>query len=184
MGSSLINTLNNLSKAFQAGNMRDLKRMANNTIKEASMNNDPKLAKAAVIAYAFYKIYSKEHITSNTRWQSAKKLISASLDKSIEAIQKNNEEGFQKNIQSAVKEIQVIDDKLSNYAENIFEKAKIKQASTAYALGLSIGRSAELTGADPKDLQKYIGFTRIHDEQPIKGSISERLKTLKELLEE
>ncbi len=68
--------------------------------------------------------------------------------------------------------------------ESIFDKGTVKMASTAYALGVSIGKSAELTGADAKEVQMYIGTTKIHDEQTVKKSISKRLTELEELLAE
>ncbi|MCR4335405.1 MAG: hypothetical protein NUV57_02605 [archaeon] len=184
MSSELVIFLNALVAAIRQGNMRDLKNIANDAIKEAALNNDQKLAETAVLAYTFYKFYSKEHIIQNDRWPKVREIIVTSLEKSIQAELKNKDAHFTKNIRSVVKEIKVIDDRLSNYARNIYEKAQIKQASTAYALGLSIGQSAFLTGADPKQLQMYIGATKIHDEQIIKKSLSERLTNLKELLKE
>tara|TARA_Y100000310_G_C20700355_1_gene829149 strand:+ start:5112 stop:5666 length:555 start_codon:yes stop_codon:yes gene_type:complete len=184
MGSVLVNLLNSLTSSIRDGDTRDLKNIANDAIKEATLNNDPKLAKTAVLAYTFYKFYSKEHIIKNDRWPKVREIMVASLEKSIQSAMNNKDEDFNKNIQSVVKEIKIIDDRLSNYARNIYEKAKIKQASTAYALGMSIGQSAELTGADPKQLQLYIGATKIHDEQKIKKGLNDRLNSLKELLKE
>ncbi|MFH1391464.1 MAG: hypothetical protein ABIH20_04095 [Candidatus Diapherotrites archaeon] len=184
MSSKLVNFLNSLITAIRAGNMRDLKNIANDAIKEATLNSDTKLAETAVLAYTFYKFYSKEHIIKNDSWPKVREIIVDSLEKSIQAAMNNKDENFNKNIQSVVKEIKVIDDRLSHYARNIYEKAKIKQASTAYALGMSIGQSAILTGADPKQLQMYIGATKIHDEQKNSKSLNERLNSLKELLKE
>jgi len=175
--------LDTLSKAFQARRTQDLKRIGNDNIKEAVLESDSKLAKMAVISYSLYKILSKDHFLRSKRWPKVSESIVNSISKSIQAIEKNNEKAFNKHLDNAIDEIQFIDNELSNYARNIYEKSKIKQASTAYALGMSLSNAAALTGADRKELQLYIGATRIHDEQKVKKGISERLKTLKELLE-
>lgn len=181
--SKLLSRVEALAKAFEARKTYDLKRLGEDSIKESVLENNIHLASISVIAYALYKIVSKEHFTSDSRWKTVNEIILKSLRESKEAVEKNDFHLLEKRLNIIVKEIQVIDDQLSNYARNVFEKAKIKQASTAYALGLSIGKSAELTGADYKDLQKYIGITRIHDEHITRFSMKERLKTLKGLLQ-
>ena len=183
MNSKLLSRVDALAKAFEAGKTYDLKRLGEDSIKEAVMENNTRLASVSVIAYALYKIISKEHFTSDSRWKTVNQIILKSLRESKSAVEKNDFHLLEKRLNIIVKEIRIIDDQLSNYARNVFEKAKIKQASTAYALGLSIGKSAELTGADYKELQKYIGITRIHDEHITHMSLKERLKTLKGLLQ-
>ena len=183
MDSKLLSRVDALAKAFEAGKTLHLKRLGEDSIKEAVMENNTHLASVSVIAYALYKIISKEHFTSDSRWATVNEIILKSLRESKEAVEKNNLKLLEKRLNIIVKEIQIIDDQLSNYARNVFEKAKIKQASTAYALGLSIGKSSELTGADYKELQKYIGVTRIHDEHITRIGLKERLNTLKEMLQ-
>ncbi|MEM4327213.1 MAG: hypothetical protein QXZ13_03555, partial [Candidatus Diapherotrites archaeon] len=89
---------------------------------------------------------------------------------------------FKKHLKETIEKIEEIDQNLSHYAKAMYEKAKIKQASTAYALGLSLSQAATLTGANKKELQKYIGITRIHDEEPYKESIAERLSVLRNII--
>jgi len=85
-------------------------------------------------------------------------------------------------LKSAINHIRDIDSELGNYAQNVYEKAKVKQASLAYSYGLSLAQSADLTGADKKDLQSYIGFTKMSDEESEQKSIYTRVKELGEWL--
>jgi hypothetical protein len=73
---------------------------------------------------------------------------------------------------------------MGNYVSNLYEKARIKMASSAYGLGLSLSQAAMLTGADKKQLLNYIGITKMHDEIKETKGIASRIKSLKKALEE
>ncbi|HLC93044.1 MAG TPA: hypothetical protein VJH23_05040 [archaeon] len=182
MNEGLLQRLQSLSEAFSGSYAQNLKRLGNDFIEEAAETNDTSLARLSVISYALYKILSKDHFVKNKGWGAISRNISAELLKAARALEKNDIGAFARSIDNAVKSIEGIDDELSNYAKNIYEKARIKQASTAYAAGLSLNQAAALTGADSKEVQKYIGFTRIHDEQPVHMGIEARMKMLRGLL--
>ncbi len=179
MDARLPRRLDALCHAFAAQNPGDLKRIGNDAIADAALGSDHDLAAVSVIAYALYKILSKEHFTQSPRWQKISDSISTSLQKSLTAAAAGEENSLHRNMEGVIAKIRDVDDELSNYARNIYEKAKIKQASTAYALGMSLGQAAELTHANRNEVQRYIGITRIHDEQPPDRGIAQRLKTLK-----
>ena len=48
---------------------------------------------------------------------------------------------------------------------------------------MSLAQAAELTGADKKELQSYIGFTKMIDEEEEQKSIIERVDELRNLVE-
>jgi len=183
MDSRIANRTEALVKAFRANNLPDLKRLANDSIREAVLENKKELAEIAVIAYSLYKILSKDHFTRNRHWPTVSESIILALKKAIASINKGEQNAFNRYISNVEREIGVIDSRLSNFARTIYEKSRVKQASTAYALGLSLNQAAFLTNADRKTLQNYIGATRIHDEEPIRMGIKQRLSKLKELLE-
>ncbi len=182
MDHRLVKRLEALIGAFEARQAQDLKRLGGGIIEQAVLKNDESLAKVSVIAYALYKILSKDHFVQSGQWPKISQSISQSLLKSVQALEKNDNAGFAKSLDSAIERIQFIDSELSNFAKDIYGKAKIKQASTAYAMGLSLSQAGSLTGADRKELQRYIGSTRIHDEQPAGLGIEQRLRNLKEVL--
>ena len=64
-------------------------------------------------------------------------------------------------------------------------KARIKQASRAYSMGLSLGEAASLTGANKTQLLRYIGSTKIHDQiRESRKKAIDRYNDLKKLLGE
>ena len=176
MDPKLWKRLDAVTKAFAARKTPDLKQIGR------AVENDPELALVSVVAYCLYKMASKNHFVKNRRWPRVVEIILGNLKKGRSAAEQGDEARFTRNLASIVGEIQFIDHELSNYAKDLFEKAKIKQASTAYAAGVSLSQAAALTGADRKELQKYIGITRIHDEQEPLYSIQERLAKMRELL--
>lgn len=169
-------------EAFRALKSHDLKILANDIIEEAALKDNRELAKIAVISYALYKILSKNHFIRNKRWKGTARQIEKEFENAIRAASIGDTEITLSALGRIGEIIEFIDRELSNFAGNIYGKAKMKQASTAYATGLSLSRAAELTGADRKELQMYIGSTRIHDENPGRTGISKRLKMFKEML--
>ncbi len=182
MDFELSNRLEVLLNAFRGQRLQDLKRLGNDFIEQAAQNNDSPLARLSVIAYSLYKMLSKDHFLRSPQWGTISQKIGTALLDAKTALEKNNRVAFDESLELAIKSISGLDRDLSNFAKNIYEKAKIKQASTAYAMGLSLRQAASLTGADSKELQKYIGSTRIHDEHPAGMGITARMEMLREIL--
>lgn len=182
MESKLSKRLEAMLLAFGAGNGADLKRIGNDAIADAVLQSDDGLATLSIIAYSLYKILGRQHFVQNKRWPMVAENIKKCLEKSMNALKQENQAEFSKQMANVISSIEEIDNELSNYAKSIYEKAKVKQASTAYAFGLSMNKAAELTKADKNELQHYIGITRIHDEQPAGPGIGQRLRALKEVL--
>lgn len=176
----LVQRLDALSKAFSAGNIYDIKRIANDSISDATISSDQDMAKISVISYALYKMLTKEHFIQSPKWNDVLASITESLQRSTQAAMQDKHRSFKRNLKDTIEKIESIDNELSHFARNIYEKAKMKQASTAYALGLSLSQAAELTGAERKELQHYIGETRIHDEEPSTSGIKKRMAALTE----
>lgn len=181
---SLSFNIEEVIRLFNEKKTFDLRGMSNRLIRESAMNNDYAKAELGVIAYALHKLESKEHFVRNPKWGKVKHIILQHLTEANNAVKVNNNERFLSALKTVVKSITNIDNELGNYAQNLYEKAKVKQASLAYSYGLSIEQSAALTGADKKELQSYIGFTTMHDEEPEAKNISQRVKEFLELVKE
>lgn len=182
MFQSLVYDLKEALKLFRKGNILQLRGLSNRLIREASVENDFAKAELGVITYALHKLESKNHITNNPKWHKVRKNVFLNLEGAIFAINNKQNETFFKKLKKIIIDINKIDSDLGNFAQGIYDKAKVKQASLAYSYGLSISKSAELTGADKKELQSYIGFTTMHDEENEQKSIKERVNELKKLV--
>ncbi|MFA5357525.1 MAG: hypothetical protein WC308_01225 [archaeon] len=175
--------LGEVLRLFKEGNTREMRGLSNRLIKEASMENNLAKAELGVMAYALHKIETKDHIINHEKWPKLKNEITLHLEQAMNAIENGNNKQFMQKLKEAIQHIEEVDREMGRFVQSIYEKAKVKQASLAYSYGLSISQSAELTGANKKELQSYIGFTTMHDEETETKTIAERVKELQELLE-
>ncbi|MFH1224288.1 MAG: hypothetical protein V1676_00610 [Candidatus Diapherotrites archaeon] len=181
-GAKLRNRLSALRSAFERGRAIDLKRISNDSINDAVLSNDRLLAELSIISYALSKLLSKRHIVMHAKWGSARRSILSSLEKAVFSLERGQERQFGTALQRAADGVSSVDRSMGNYMQGALDKARVKMASSAYAAGMSLGQAAELTHADRKELQSYVGFTKIHDEVPAGGGIKERLRRLEELM--
>ena len=169
-------------RLFSEKRIMELRGLSNRLIREASLRNDYAKAELGVIAYALHKMETKSHFVQSQQWNRIKQAILQHLHEGAEAARRENAQVLMDSLKQIIKNIRGIDDELGNYAQNIYDKAKVKQASLAYSYGLSIAQSAALTGTDQKELQSYIGFTTMPDEESEIKSIGERVKELRQLV--
>ncbi len=173
-----------IKEAFEKENTINLKSLADNCTKFAVVEDNKLYAELACISYALYKILTKRHIVESLIWKKASKVILSLLQEIQVHAEENKMEQLAEDLKKIINSIYEVDERLGHYAQNIFDKARIKQASTAYAYGVSLSRAATLFNVLKKDLQEYIGRTTMHDEIKEKFTIKERLKKLKEMLGE
>lgn len=170
-------------RLFDEKKVFDLRGMSSRLIREAAMGNDYAKAELGVIAYALHKIESKQHFVNSMQWGRLKQIVKEDLKNAGLATKANDTKLFLESLKKIIQHITKIDAELGNYAMGIYEKAKVKEASLAYSYGLSIAQAADLTGADKKELQSYIGSTTMHDEEAEIKNISQRIKELRGLIE-
>jgi len=168
--------------AFRKGDAFGLREIANHAIEEAAFGNDSQLAELSMISYCLHKMHSKQHVLRDKNWPKIKKGILAGLEKAEKSIVAGNMGRFDKDIASVINSVKATDEMLGNYAQNLFEKARVKYASSAYSLGLGLGQAADLTGTQKKELLRYIGVTKIADRDVSKIGIAKRLRKLKRAL--
>ncbi|MCK4327341.1 MAG: hypothetical protein KAW41_02585 [Candidatus Diapherotrites archaeon] len=176
--------LEKLRKAFKAKNLTALKRISNQAIERAALTEDPEMVNISLIAYALYKLLSKPHVLESEQWEAFVKDVDADLAEGMALQEKGEAVGglLEKDI---INDINKIDASLGNYVQDVIKKARMKQASRIYAMGLSLDKAIALTGADRFQLMSYIGATVIH-ERPFTRtkSVVDRYQTTKKILGE
>lgn len=176
---ALFSFLKKVTLAFEKQDIFGLKEIANQAIENASLANDKRLASLALVSYCLHKMCSKQHIVRDGRWPEIKHDILFDLKKAAKSLEGLDLGGFDHWLGGVIGSVKQADEEIGNYVQNLFEKAKIKYASTAYSMGLGLGQSAALTGAVKKDLLRYIGITRISDRETVTYGIGKRLRSLK-----
>jgi hypothetical protein len=137
------------------------KNLANKYLELAVKFKDKVYGKKAILCYCIYKILTKSHLKNHPMWKRIVSLIKSNYD-----------------LDDILIKIYELDKDYGYYVKNIVEKAKIKLASSAYALGLSSLKSAEIFETSLFELIPYIGKIKIHDEDRTNFGIKERLAVL------
>ncbi len=182
--SELPENMREILRFFKENKAMELRIKANELIREAVKKDSVLLAQQSIIAYVLHKILTKEHIIRSKKWKKNREAIIRSLNKLVFLLDSGKTKEFQKSLASLHSRIERIDRFFSRFVQSLLDKARVKYASDAYFLGASLGKAAELTGADKKTLQEYIGATKLHDKELPEESIASRLKKLKRVLGE
>jgi translation initiation factor 2B subunit (eIF-2B alpha/beta/delta family) len=180
------NILKILKKTLQAvkeNNPDQLKDLSDQTIHSASTGHPDNIT-VAVIVYSLGKILSRKDYRTLKGWSTFQKTMISSLEKSIEYLEKNDDEKFRENFVFIRKAINKLSGKLKKYVEEVFEKADIAKASRIYEHGISLGKTAKMLGISMYELQNYAGQTGI-SEVSLNKTINPktRIKMLEELFQ-
>ena len=151
-----------LRNAFKSRKASDLKKISNAAIEQAAMSEDRDMVSIPLISYCLYKLLSKEHMEKQESWNRFLENVDKDLDEAVE-IAKRGEPLVGILEKEIIHDIAQIDDSYGNYAKDIVYKARIKQASRIYAMGISLSTAIALTGADKMESYGYVGTTKIHD---------------------
>lgn len=171
-----------IQSAFSSNNARELREIADQAVYRASLENDSLQAEIAVLAYALHKLLTKEHLQGQKGWKIIQKNIRMDLADAQKALVQKNVPAFEKLLDHLQEHVYKIDSREGHFVQNLLEKSRVKQASSLYAFGLSLGQATGLTGANKKDLFNYIGYTKMHDEQKTASQIESRVKRLDKVL--
>ncbi len=169
-----------IKNAFKDRDSFKLREISNDAMKEAVLSGDKELANIAVLAYSLSKILSKLHFRRREEW----KKFAKETEKTLYGLVGESKEGNLSGIcDTLINLVERIDHGAGNYTRGLVFKARVKLASQAYALGLSLSSAAELTGADKYELTRYVGATKIHDRPFVKTiSPADRYKIIKGVL--
>jgi len=161
---------------FENDQEMELRDLSNRAIESAALKQDKNLVDISIVSYALAKFMTKPHLFRSDQWDKFKQHILQELKKKT---------SLANILDAIIGDISGFDANLGNYARDVIEKARIKQASRVYALGISLKRAGELTGVSLSSLLDYVGATKIHDRPYTKTkSVVDRYKTTKRVLGE
>lgn len=153
--------------------MRDL---SSKMVRETSRIHDQDLISLTIISYSLSKIIQKRYYREGRRWPSFLGRVMDNLARASERLQSGDIKAMRESFRTVFNAMVELDAEVGHHVNWVIEKAKIKKASTLYAIGFSIGMSAKLTGASMWEVMDYAGKTKIVDEEKVTRSISSRLE--------
>jgi len=170
-----------LSDSVEERDVHALRKLSNRCLEKVSLERNLAFLEPAMLAYAFAKVVSKSHYwkdRSNTVFFNN---VLRKLGKAAKIA--DDDEGaalrMLKEVEGLLKELDVSD---KRFVRGLMEKARIKVASTLYAQGFSLDSAVEITGAEKRELVRYMGKTMMFDRARSPKTMEQRLKALRKLL--
>ena len=159
----LLGILKEVKKALEDKDIIKLRELSNQTIHSASVEQDDISIAFAVVVYSLSKITERTNYQEYPGWKSFMAKFLLYLDRSLYALERNNEKKLRKEIKEIEHLIDKLTGKLKMHVQYVFEKARINKASRIYEHGISMERTAKLLGVTIFELAEYAGRTGISD---------------------
>ncbi|MBU1252414.1 MAG: hypothetical protein KJ905_03860 [Nanoarchaeota archaeon] len=150
-------------EAVLRGDSGKVSNLSNQTTNTAALTQDPDNIAAAVVVYSLGKIIERGNYKEMQGWQEFYKIYLNALDNIIISIEKNDDEGYRKNIKVIRSAIGKLSGRLKTSIEEVFRRASINKASKIYDHGTSMETTANLLGITLYELASYAGEKGMSD---------------------
>jgi hypothetical protein len=150
----------------------ELRELSDHTIHDASIYQEIDAVQIATLMYALYKILERKMDFPDKHYQK----LNSALQNAYNTLERGRFKEYNRAIQDAFTIIATIDQKASQFMQQVIEKAKITKGSRLFHHGLSTKRAAEIMGVSEWQLQGYIGKTREQETTPQSVGVKKRLQ--------
>lgn len=170
-----------IADAVEERDVHALRKISNKSLDMISLGEKPEFLTPALLGYAFAKIIQKPHY-----WKGRSQAVffNKALGKLGRAAQvaDSDQPAATRLLEETAAMIGELDVADKRFVKSLLDKSKLKISSTLYAQGFSLDRAVEMTGADKRELIRYIGKTVMFDRVKSPKSIRERLRPLQQIL--
>ncbi len=159
-----------------------IKKMSDNVVHRASIDQDPDVIALAVIIYSLSKLIERESYKTEKNWNKFYKGYLKNIGDMISALQRNDINEFRNEINQNRELIKGLSGNLKKYIQDVFRRAKINKASRIYEHGISMEKTARILGISVWELAEYAGRTGIGDVNlGITMPVKQRIKIAEEI---
>jgi len=174
--------VSSLYNSFKKRNEKKLRKLHDEFLAEAIMRSSKLFFELGVISYVLSKILSKPRFLTE-KYEDELGRIENLLKQLESGVGKKTDDEFF----DIIKKIEVIINNMEAQDRRFFlgllAKGRVKSAATMYAKGVSLGLSAEMSGVEQQEIQKYAGDSMMFDRLKDEIDIRERVKKARRLLE-
>jgi len=171
-----------LYNSFKKRNEKKLRKLHDEFLAEAIMRSSKLFFELGVVSYVLSKILSKPRFLTE-KYEDELGRIENLLKQFESGVGKKTDDEFF----DIIKKIEVIINNMEAQDRRFFlgllAKGRVKSAATMYAKGVSLGLSAEMSGVEQQEIQKYAGDSMMFDRLKDEIDIRERVKKARRLLE-
>ncbi len=177
----ILSALGEAHTAFARFDIAKLNRVSNFTIHNAGIFQDTDSITFAVLIYALAKVCERERERDYANWKEFTEKVMYLMKDARRSLGSGKYPLYKKDVKKLFKVIGSLDKKLTQYATEVAEQARIKKGGKVYEHGISAGRVAELMGISEWELMNYIGEVGVAEKLGQTIPIEERLKTTKRI---
>lgn len=159
----LFSVLKKVLLALETKNYVEIKKLSDNIIHSASIDQDPDVISVAVIIYSLSKLIERESYRDYKSWPRFYRNYVGGIKDMINALEKDNIEEFRRQVNLIRGDINQISGDLKIFISDVFRRARINKASKIYEHGISMETTAKILGISVWELAEYAGRTRIGD---------------------
>ena len=167
--------------AFKDEDSKKLKDISDYTLHHAGVFQDKDSITFSVAIYALAKVSELEREKDYPGWKEFKDRTLALLKEARKNLGKGDNKAYERNLKQLFIMIGKLDKKLTRYATEAIQHARIKKGSKVYEHGLSAGLVAELMGISEWELQSYVGQTALSEKIVPTREVGERIMKAKRL---
>jgi len=181
---NILRVFKETKEAVSRDDVAKIKNLSDQTTNTASLTHDPDNIASAVVIYSLSKILQREDYKKLPGWEKFYGTYIGAINKSIDSLERRNDEGFRQSIKEIRKAIGNLSGRLKEYIQDVFRSAEINKASRIYDHGISMEKTAGLLGVSMFELARYIGEKEASDvPESVTVSVRERVKFAMEMFE-
>ena len=162
-------------RAFKSGDIKFLRKISGLCAESVATGEEEGMLSLSIISYVLGKILEKPRYFGDKRMEELLFFVENKLQECSEHAKAGRTKQFALVCDEIVHHLGDFDDKNRRYVRGLLDKAKLKIAARLYAQGFSLSYVVSMTGADSRDVLKYIGQTLMFDRVGKTKSIEERL---------
>jgi AraC-like DNA-binding protein len=149
--------LSRAKNALLEKNSAELKELSNLVVSSACNYQDSENITLSVTLYALSKLIERADYSRIPRWNFFVKKFNAALNLAARALDKGNQNAYDKSIGQARRELTSQSINIKPYIQEVLKKASINKGFRLYEHGISLEQTAKLLGVSRWELAEYIG---------------------------
>ena len=177
----ILKILKHTYTSLKKGDYVRIKSLSDKLIENSSVHRDPDIISVAVIIYSLSKLIERDQYRKEKNWNRFYSDYRKNIKDMIIRLEKNDINGFRKEVNANRKLIQSLTGRLKMYISDVFKKARINKASEIYGQGISMEKTAKILGVSLWELAEYTGQRSNDYNLSITMPIKERVKIAKEV---
>ncbi len=162
-------------QSFRNGDIKHLRKISNLCAESMATENEEGMFALSVISYILGKMLEKPRYFRDNRTEQLGVFVENKLSECSKYAKEGRKEDFSRASSELITHLGEFDRRNRHYVGGLIDKAKLKIAARLYAQGFSLSYVVSITGADTKEVLKYIGQTLMFDRVGKTKDVKERL---------